>query len=176
MSDCIGKEKTSRQSSDRRARLGRVVYDTLHIAREMLKCLPRIAMWANCSSASLLSTTSSIRMRTLRVMPFSFNDSCCLSRASIRPCSHWEKKNRSSQFWNICSFKTGLHEALPMNAIIRSNLFFMISKSEDTALLFPILLPPHRARLNGIFVSRRRGSHWGSISLLSSNRKFLFRL
>ena len=61
------------------------------------KCLPRIHMWANWSSARECKITSSIKIRTSRFDPDLCKDSCCSRRRFMRSGSHSEKKNRGSQ-------------------------------------------------------------------------------
>ena len=141
----------------------------------MLKCRPRIAIWASCSSASEVVTTSSIRMRILRTYPCFFNSSCCSSNADTSRSSHWGKKKRSSQYFFIISSRTGLQLALPMKATIRSNLSRIRINMSEIALDFPILRPPIKARLNGILLTSRFGSHVGSIVSFFSSVIFLMR-
>ena len=71
----MGRENTSRASSDRRAFFGNDVYDTAHIMSEIPKCRPRIARCDNWSSSLPVKTTSSTRIKIFRLSgPAS---SCC---------------------------------------------------------------------------------------------------
>ena len=145
------------------------------MAKLILKCRPRIAMWASCSSASLVKTTSSIRIKTLLFKPCFFNCSCCSSNDSTRRSSHFGKKNRSSQYCRIISSRTGLQLALPMKATIRSNLSRIRIRISEIALDFPILRPPIKAKLNGILLTSRFGSQLGNIFSFPFKIIFLMR-
>ena len=160
----MGSENTRTQSRDRLARFGRLVYETEHITRLIRKCRPLIARCANCSSASLESTTSSINIKIFLSYPFFFSSSCWTSNFSTSSSFHVGKKNRSSQYSCIMVWSTGLQEAEPMKAMTKSNFSFIRISRSETALLLPCRRPPIRARLNGILLTRRFGSHEGSIS------------
>ena len=141
---------------------------TLHIISETPKWRPRIPMCATCSSASLLRTTSSTKIRTFRVTPVrNFCVSCCSNNVLIKLTFHSEKKNLESQYFSISPRRVGLHAAEPINAITRSNSFRIRQRRSLTVVLLPMRRPPIKAKLNGIFFTSRSGFHDGNMSIYS---------
>ena len=157
----MGHENTRRKSRERLLLLFIEVYETAAIITLMLKCRPRMHMWARLSSPFPVTMTSSIKIKICRSTPSLFKSSCCDNNLSIRGWFHELKKKRGSHFGWAASMasRVGEQAADPTKQTIRSNTLNIWYTKWAMLVDLPQRRAPTAASTKGTRSLIRSGSH-----------------